>query len=334
MSLESGAGIRPRTEKTEEEGKGALESWKGVKSLNDKERDEIEFQVKVMIKRCLGRIKELEKGEEGEAYLVVGLVIDKWLTYDFPLYPVRKRTTASLSANPFLRLLGSASTSSFPGRNHPLYAEQLSQHRAAITQYLSKELASANGKLGDMQEARLRSQQKRRINLGGSAAATRAAGGGMSDKQAIVAGSVSIKSKSSSFSGNKTLAMLPPGEDNTETTLQVDFSASDLTPQQVQQFEEESSALIKSLSEDLSAIEATEKKLSEISELQTQLIQHLGSQAEVSDLLNQEAIGHTLEVGKGNEQLQKAKDNNRQASKFLCIFLIGSGVGLLFLHCE
>lgn len=66
MSLESGIGIRPRTGNTEDEGKGALELWKGVTSLSDKERDEIEFQVKIMIKRCLGRMKELEKGEEGE----------------------------------------------------------------------------------------------------------------------------------------------------------------------------------------------------------------------------------------------------------------------------
>lgn len=35
-------------------------------SLSDKERDEIEFQVKLMIKRCLARIKELEKGEDRE----------------------------------------------------------------------------------------------------------------------------------------------------------------------------------------------------------------------------------------------------------------------------
>jgi syntaxin 18 len=48
-----------------DEGK-ALQSWKGVTSLTNKERDEIEFQVKVMIKRCLARIKELEKGEESE----------------------------------------------------------------------------------------------------------------------------------------------------------------------------------------------------------------------------------------------------------------------------
>lgn len=239
--------------------------------------------------------------------------------------PVRKRTTASLSANPFSRLLGSASTSTFAGRTHPLYAEQLSQHRAAITQYLSKSLTQANGRLGDMQEARLRSQQRRRLNLAGSAAAASQPNGMTSGKGAVVAGSVGKRAEV------KATSKLPEDE-LTGQALQDTFSASDLTPQQVQQFEQESSALIKSLSEDLSAIEAAERKISEISEMQTQLIQHLGSQAEVADHLNQEAIGHTLEVGKGNEQLQKAKDNNRQASRFLCMFLIGSGIGLLFLH--
>lgn len=63
LSTESGSGRRKRD--GEMEGKDALESWKGVTGLTDKERDEIEFQVKVMIKRCLARIKELEKGEEG-----------------------------------------------------------------------------------------------------------------------------------------------------------------------------------------------------------------------------------------------------------------------------
>lgn len=239
---------------------------------------------------------------------------------------VRKSTTASLSANPFSRLLGTASSSSFPGRSHPLYAEQLTLHRSAITQYLSKRLASANSKLGDMQEARLRAQQKRRLNLGGSAAASQSAGRGLNEKQAVVAGSVRVSSKA----GAAGAKMLPP-EDG---VLQTDFTASDLTPQQIQQFEEESSALIKSLSEDLDAVQQTERKLGEISDMQTQLIQHLGSQAEVADHLMQEAVGHTLEVGKGNEQLQKAKDNHRQASKYLCLFLIGSGWGLLFLHCK
>ncbi|UZJ52383.1 hypothetical protein CBS101457_001703 [Exobasidium rhododendri] len=294
-----------------EEGKEkeALDAWKGVSNLTEKERDEIQFQVKVMIKRCLARIKELEKGEE-----------------------VRRRTTPSLSTNPFSRLLGSASTSPFIGRSHALYAEQLTQHRLSIVQYLSKELAQANGKLGEMQEARLRSQQKKRINAAGSAA-TRINGGvggsTSSEKQALVAGSVSSSTGSSRVS---TTLPLDEQDDSSPRALQSDFTSRQLTQEQVQQFEQESSAMIKSLREDTIAIELAEQKLSEISDLQTQLIQHLGSQAEVADHLGQEAFGHTLEVGKGNEQLLKAKENNRQASKFLCIFLIGSGFMLLFLH--
>lgn len=63
LSLDGGSGMRSKS--TERGDKSALDAWKGVTSLSDKERDEIEFQVKVMVKRCLGRIQELEKGEEG-----------------------------------------------------------------------------------------------------------------------------------------------------------------------------------------------------------------------------------------------------------------------------
>lgn len=64
LSIDGGSSVRSKS--AERVDKSALDSWKGVTSLSDKERDEIEFQVKVMIKRCLGRVKELEKGEEGE----------------------------------------------------------------------------------------------------------------------------------------------------------------------------------------------------------------------------------------------------------------------------
>lgn len=65
LSLDAGPSIRSKA--AERGDHGALDAWKGVTSLTDKERDEIEFQVKVMIKRCLGRIQELEKGEEGKS---------------------------------------------------------------------------------------------------------------------------------------------------------------------------------------------------------------------------------------------------------------------------
>lgn len=251
---------------------------------------------------------------------------------------MRKRTTPSLSANPFSRLLGSVNSPKYPGRSHPLYAEQLSQHRSAITQYLGNELAHCNARLGDMQEARLKAQRMKQINLAGSAAisssrAMDSAGDSIQGKRAPIPGSIQAKGSSKTRNADsKTRAETRLLLDE-KHAFQNDTSAAELTPQQIEMFDRESSALVQSLSDDLRAIEAAERKLSEISELQTQLIQHLGSQAEVVDNLHQEALGHTLEVGKGNEQLLRAKENNRQANRFLCIFLIGSGLGILFLHC-
>lgn len=66
LSADNSIGRRP--DSSQKGSDDPLQFWKGVSSLTDKERDEIEFQVKVMIKRCLGRIKELEKGEEGERH--------------------------------------------------------------------------------------------------------------------------------------------------------------------------------------------------------------------------------------------------------------------------
>lgn len=180
--------------------------------------------------------------------------------------------------------------------------------------------------MGDLQEARLKAQRMKRINLTGSAATTSSSG--TERKREPVAGSVrgGVKSKQASSD--------VPMEELLDQPYQTDLSSGQLSAEQIQQFDKESSALIKSLTDDLRAVEAAERKLSEISELQTQLIQHLGSQSEMTDNLHQEALAHTLEVGKGNEQLLRAKENNRQANRFLCIFLIGSGLGLLFLHCE
>ena len=61
-----------RKESNQTKGASSLESWKGVDRLSDKERDEIEFQVRVVIKRSLARIKELEAGEEGESGSAMG----------------------------------------------------------------------------------------------------------------------------------------------------------------------------------------------------------------------------------------------------------------------
>lgn len=42
----------------------AFAKWQHIQTLTDSERDEIDFQVKLVIKQCLERVQELERGEK------------------------------------------------------------------------------------------------------------------------------------------------------------------------------------------------------------------------------------------------------------------------------
>lgn len=44
--------------------KGLLEAWKDVKWLNDRERDEVDWQAKDMLRKCMERLKALEQAEK------------------------------------------------------------------------------------------------------------------------------------------------------------------------------------------------------------------------------------------------------------------------------
>jgi syntaxin 18 len=108
----------------------------------------------------------------------------------------------------------------------------------------------------------------------------------------------------------------------------------ELTPSQLQLFQSESSSLTKSFQADLSALESVTSTLSTISSLQTTLIQHLSTQNETIGALVGEAGEQRVEVKRGNEQLKKARERNRSANRLLGALLVGSGLGLLFLHGE
>lgn len=72
--LASSSAPSRRNATAEADGKHTLDTWRGVNSLTDKERDEIDFQVKMTIKKCLARIKELEEGENGEQTVSIQLI--------------------------------------------------------------------------------------------------------------------------------------------------------------------------------------------------------------------------------------------------------------------
>lgn len=103
-----------------------------------------------------------------------------------------------------------------------------------------------------------------------------------------------------------------------------------LTPSQLQQFESEASALLRTTEETLSSIKQTESSLLEISNLQSELVFHLTQQTELIDQLWDDAVVSTGKVEQGNLQLLKAKESNRESRIWLLTFILAASLALLF----
>lgn len=290
-------------EDPEDASSDAFAKWRAFTGpLSDTQRDEIDFQVKVVIKRCLESIKELESAEEARK---------------------KNAPTTPTALSPLNSLL--ALSTARDSSTSILASSLISAHRASITQYLSTLLSKASSLQSDMQEARLRVQREKTKSLANSRlqlqhqanGASTSASSGAASAPAVIRGSVG-----GSFN---------PELDSESGLVGKDISAQ-LSASQIEMFENESSELIQSLESDLAAIKKAESRLYEISELQTQVVQQLEQQGEMTDQLLDEAIGVGAEVGRGNEELRKARERSREADKFLAIFLVGSGLALLFLH--
>ncbi|SNX81654.1 related to syntaxin 18 [Melanopsichium pennsylvanicum] len=287
----------------QEDGIGsAFAKWKVLTGLlTDTQRDEIDFQVKVVVKRCLESIKELERAEEARK---------------------KNAPTTPSALSPFNSLL--ALSTARDSSTSILASSLISAHRASITQYLSMLLSKASSLQSDMQEARLRVQREKtrslansRLELQQQVGASSSSAGATSSAPAVIRGTVG--------------GSYNPELDSESSLVGKDISGQ-LSADQIEMFENESSELIKSLESDLAAIKKAESRLYEISELQTQVVQQLEQQGEMTDQLLDEAIGVGTEVGRGNEELRKSRQRSREADKFLSIFLVGSGLALLFLH--
>ncbi|BGP36777.1 hypothetical protein JCM10449v2_000679 [Rhodotorula kratochvilovae] len=289
-----------------------LAAWEGVRWLTDRERDEIDFAVKVALRKSVDRVRELEALEKAR------LAAAK-----------RDNPNAGLS-----RLLGLASSSPAVSPE----AEALSQHRAHIALYFNELLAAVSQRQRDQQEARVRRQLERTQSLGGM-------GGGGALGMDELGRQMARRAKSERAAGKGkgresvdegAVGAVPsmyrpapiPGEEDEEDDHPLE---STLTAEQVQQFEAEESALLKATQSDLEALKTAESSLLEIAALQTQLAQHLGQQSELTDKLWEEAVTVSGEVERGNKQLKQAKERSRDSRMWLLIFLFGSSFTLLFL---
>ncbi|KWU45439.1 hypothetical protein RHOSPDRAFT_28818 [Rhodotorula sp. JG-1b] len=316
-STSSNAAAPPK--RTLDPSKKGLAAWEGVRWLTDKERDEIDFAVKVALRKSVDRVRQLEQLEKAR------LEAEK-----------RDNPSPTASGGALSRLLRLAPATSQDSAATTAAAEQaLAQHRSLITFYLNALLADVSQRQRDQQEARVQRQLEKAQSLGAlganvggpfgtdtlTAAAAAAAGG--SGKGATTAPIPSTSSSSSSF--------IPGMDDDDDDDDDDNPLGSTLTAEQVQQFEAEESALLKATQTDLDALHKAESSLLEIAALQTQLVSHLTQQSELTDQLWEDAITVSGEVERGNKQLKQAKERSRDSRLWLLVFLFGSSFTLLFL---
>ncbi|GAA5984040.1 hypothetical protein JCM11641_005576 [Rhodosporidiobolus odoratus] len=288
-----------------------LAAWEGVRWLTDRERDEIDFGVKVALRKSVDRVRELEALEK-----------------------VRLDTAKRDSSKPSSRLFKSSSAAS-PS------PEVLASHRSYITLYLNALLASVSQRQRDQQEARVRRQLEKTQSLGGMGGGGALGMDELGRKMALDAKSQHAareKGKGKEQNSDGQVGQVPsiyrpaPLQDGLEDGEEEENPLGNhLTAEQVQQFEAEESALLKATQSDLEALKHAESSLLEIASLQSQLAMHLTQQSELTDKLWEDAVTVTGKVDEGNQQLKKAKERGRDSRVWLLIFLFGSSFTLLFL---
>ena len=88
---------------------------------------------------------------------------------------------------------------------------------------------------------------------------------------------------------------------------------SQLTPAQLQLFAQENNSLLRHYEDTLSKVQAAEKSLIEISDLQGTLVAHLSEQGEMIERLVEDAEGTGENVQRGNRELKRAAERGSTA---------------------
>ncbi|GAA6059850.1 hypothetical protein JCM10212_007055 [Sporobolomyces blumeae] len=322
-----------------------LAAWQGVKWLTDRERDEIDFAVKVALRKSVDRVRQLEDLEK------VRLSNEK-----------RSLPPAPSGLSKLLGLPHPSSSSSSSSDS-----EALATHRSLITLYLNELLQTVSTRQRVQQETRVQRQLDKSQSLGGlggggalgmdrlgheraersqgerdSNWGLRGKGRGGDDTEPERVGTVpsifrpNPTSNRSPFDPARSNGFDHEGsyaDDDAEEEEEdgLDHLSRELTQAQIQQFEAEESALLASTESDLSALRTAESSLLEIAALQTQLAVHLSQQSEKTDQLWEDAVFVSGRVDEGNKQLKKAKERGRDSRVWLLVFLFGSSFTLLFL---
>ncbi|WVQ63880.1 uncharacterized protein L199_002036 [Kwoniella botswanensis] len=282
--------------------------WEKVKYLTDRERDEIDLRARMILRRCKERVGVLELGEQTRKSKT-------------PSSGISSTKSTVLSFLPSLLPLDSSSSSM-------TFQPLINAHRASVLWTLNDFLAKLTSTISDLQEERFKRKQERMKSLGSNATLEASQLNTHKGNRKIPDG-VIVGVDDPAFSTNSSLD--PHLAVSGIGIIDPSTKESELSQEQIQQFENENNILLENMSSTLSTVLSAESSLLEISKLQNELIQHLTQQTEMIDQLYSEAIDSVGSMAKANEQLKKARDTNKESRVFLLVFLIGASLALLFL---
>ncbi|GAB5586736.1 hypothetical protein Unana1_01636 [Umbelopsis nana] len=283
-----------------------------ITNLTDKERDEIDFQAKMIIKRCMDRVKDLEEAER-----------------------LRQEAVKSHSVKQLSRFLSSILTTSDAAKSDDL----LAVHRSSVVWLLNKRLMEVSQLQKNQQETRLmRAVEKSENQLHlSSLPPTRSM---LSQSQKPTKSTIPIDHTAKSDPESRFQQLFdgriatPKAQEETDLDPWVDTGNAfeeQLSQDQLQMLERENATMLSEMENTLNQVREAEKALLEISTLQSQLTSHLEVQTAQTDQLYADAIATTDRVEQGNQQLIRARERNRGTRKMILAFLIGASLVLLFL---
>lgn len=169
-----------------------------------------------------------------------------------------------------------------PNKEEKARNDLLASHRSSVTWYLNHKLLRISQRHADTRTIRLNREEERRL-----------------------------ATHQVSTSHREPVYAAPVANVPTSSSGQAEERETVFDQAQLQQLETENDGMLEEFEQQLSSIRSVQTKLLEIAQLSNELQSHLAGQTEQTDRLMGEAEETTMDVTRGNEQLDRAKRRNK-----------------------
>ncbi|KAF2180521.1 hypothetical protein K469DRAFT_729775 [Zopfia rhizophila CBS 207.26] len=256
---------------------------KDTKYLTDIQRTEIDAQAKQLLRELNVAINNLSDAEQVRQSAESTIAL-------------KKRAKQGLGALGRWAAGGAITAKSPEEELEEAKANTIKVHRESIIWYLQRRLEECGRFQSSMMEIRLTREVEKNKSVLYKARATMPA---LDDSSSMNGGHVGQKN----YQGQSSYA---PELDSHAVEEQ-------LSPEQLQLFEQENQDMLKHYEDTLDQVRTTEKSLLEISELQTTLANNLSIQAAHIDQLAEDSYLTTENIGSGNKELKRATERKSTA---------------------